>query len=181
MSLGAEARALVRRRAGFACEFCGVSEVNTGGQLTVDHFQPRSKGGGDGLDNLIYCCFRCNQHKADYWPETPDAPSLWNPRREPSTTHFLELEDGLLSALTLAGAFTLRRLHLNHPLLVANRRRQRWEAEARRLLRRYQEIVELMEGIRRQQASLAEEQQRLLAEQIKLLQLLSELQENADE
>jgi outer membrane lipoprotein-sorting protein len=44
----------VRRRANFACEFCGVSETDAGGQLTVDHFQPRHKGGDDSLENLIY-------------------------------------------------------------------------------------------------------------------------------
>jgi 5-methylcytosine-specific restriction endonuclease McrA len=54
----------VRQRAGFSCEFCAVTETDTGGRLTVDHFQPKAKGGTDALENLenlIYCCFRCNQ------------------------------------------------------------------------------------------------------------------------
>ena len=50
----------VRRRADFACEFCDTTEADTGGQMTIDHFQPRAKGGSDSLDNLLYCCTRCN-------------------------------------------------------------------------------------------------------------------------
>ncbi len=33
-------RELVRQRAHFACEFCGVTETDVGGELTIDHFQP---------------------------------------------------------------------------------------------------------------------------------------------
>ncbi len=51
MTLRAEDRELVRRRAGYACEFCGVHETDAGGELTIDHFQPRTKGGGDDLEN----------------------------------------------------------------------------------------------------------------------------------
>ena len=70
----------LRRRAAFACEYCGVTETDSGGLLTVDHHHPQAHGGADDLDNLIYCCFRCNVNKADYWPATPEHPRLWNPR-----------------------------------------------------------------------------------------------------
>lgn len=43
MTLPARLREQVRRRANFACEFCGVTETDTGGQLTVDHFRPQAK------------------------------------------------------------------------------------------------------------------------------------------
>jgi 5-methylcytosine-specific restriction endonuclease McrA len=82
MSLPAETIAEVRRRAGFACEFCGVSEIDSSGELTIDHFQPASKGGGDDIDNLIYCCARCNAYKQAYWPESSSALPLWNPREQ---------------------------------------------------------------------------------------------------
>ncbi|MBC7798099.1 MAG: HNH endonuclease, partial [Pyrinomonadaceae bacterium] len=40
--------------------------------MTVDHFLPRSLGGDDSLDNLIYCCHACNEFKGDYWqPNSP--------------------------------------------------------------------------------------------------------------
>ncbi|NBC05683.1 MAG: hypothetical protein GVY26_00640 [Bacteroidetes bacterium] len=55
----------MRKRAAFRCEFCGVSEKDTGGQLSIDHYQPKSKGGSDNFSNLIYCCARCNLYKSD--------------------------------------------------------------------------------------------------------------------
>ena len=105
----------VRRRANYACEFCGVREKDCGGELTIDHFQPKSKNGSDTLENLLYCCIRCNQYKQDYWPANPREPSLWNPRQEPASQHFLQLDDGTLYPLTPTGSFTLKRLRLNRP------------------------------------------------------------------
>ena len=60
MSLPEAKREQVRQRAGLACEYCGVTETDTGGLLTIDHFQPTTQGGDDTLDNLLYCCPRCN-------------------------------------------------------------------------------------------------------------------------
>ena len=34
----------VRRRYGLRCGYCGVSEAETGGELTVDHFSTRVRG-----------------------------------------------------------------------------------------------------------------------------------------
>ena len=107
MTVTAEIREQVRQRANFACEFCGVTETDVGGELTVDHFQPTAKGGNDSPENLFYCCARCNQYKGDYWPTHPGDLSLWNPRREPAAQHFIELDNGTLDDLTATGAFTL--------------------------------------------------------------------------
>ena len=49
MSLNASIRAQVRQRAQCACKFCGVTEIDAGGMLTIDHFQPRTKAGSDTL------------------------------------------------------------------------------------------------------------------------------------
>jgi len=108
MSLSKAIRLQVRNRANFACEFRGVSETDTGGELTIDHFRPQAKDGTDDLDNLLYGCHRCNQYKADYWPTQPDEPPLWNPRQELANTHFLSLPDGRLYPITPTGTFTLR-------------------------------------------------------------------------
>lgn len=117
MAVEPHIREQVRRRANFACEFCGISETDTGAELTIDHFCPSSKGGDDSLDNLLYSCMRCNQYKLDYWPAHPDEPTLWNPRLEPASAHFVELDDGTLHPLTETGVFTLRCLRLNRPPL----------------------------------------------------------------
>src|SRR2546428_3955792 len=122
-----------RRRAAFSCEFCGVTETDTGGQLTVDHFQPKAKGGTDDLDNLIYSCFRCNQYKHDYWPSAPHEPQLWNPRGDRGDQHFVELHNGQLHPVSAVGVFTIRRLRLNRPPLIAWRVRRRQQAEEVRL------------------------------------------------
>ena len=162
----------VRQRANFSCEFCGVTETNTGGQLTIDHFQPKSKGGGDVLENLVYCCIRCNQYKLDYWPIDSNSPSLWNPRLEPASHHFLNLDDGALHPLTPIGAFTLKRLRLNRPPLVAYRLNKQKRVEELYLLTRYRDLVSLLEQLHTQTAGLVEEQQELLEEQQLLLRLL---------
>jgi hypothetical protein len=38
MSITEAVRLQVRQRANFVCEFCGVTETDTGGELTIDHF-----------------------------------------------------------------------------------------------------------------------------------------------
>ncbi len=167
-----EQRQQVRQRANFACEFCGVAEVDIGDQLTIDHFQPKTKGGSDSLDNLVYCCVRCNQYKLAYWPTEMSDTQLWNPRQEPFVEHFLELEDGLLYPLTSTGKFTLNRLRLNRPLLVAYRLRKRKQIEEKQLLERYQELTQLLEQFYHQLSNLTEEQQELLREQRDLLKLI---------
>lgn len=55
----------VRQRYDGRCGYCGLSEVDAGGELTVDHFRPVAAGGGDDDDNLVYACFRCNLYKGD--------------------------------------------------------------------------------------------------------------------
>ncbi len=62
---------LIRQRYKYACGYCAVTEVSSGGLLTVDHYQPLASGGSDDLENLVYACMRCNQYKHRFWP-TPD-------------------------------------------------------------------------------------------------------------
>jgi 5-methylcytosine-specific restriction endonuclease McrA len=82
VTIDAATREHVRQRANYACEYCGVSETDTGGLLTIDHFQPVSKGGSNSLENLLYCCVRCNQYKMNYWPAGENDPHLWYPRTD---------------------------------------------------------------------------------------------------
>ncbi|MFZ1238169.1 MAG: HNH endonuclease [Anaerolineae bacterium] len=173
MTIGLMLRDEVRCRARFVCEYCGTSETDAGAELTIDHFCPTSKGGADTLDNLVYCCSRCNEYKQDYWPESASAPSLWHPRLEPATNHFTETEDGALHPLTQTGAATIQRLRLNRPALIARRLRKRMEHDALVSLERYHDIVQSLERMMRQQADLIAEQQTLLAEQRDLLRRLS--------
>jgi CRISPR/Cas system Type II protein with McrA/HNH and RuvC-like nuclease domain len=172
MSISASLRDQVRRRAQFRCEFCNISEVDVGGLLTIDHFHPKSKGGNDEFDNLIYACAACNQFKQDYWPQADLSPKLWNPRLGTVNQHFIERDDGSLLSLTPEGEFTLKRLRLNRAQLVAARLRRYQQAEAMRLLQRYQEMTMLLSQSNIQLSELAIEQQGLLKEQRELLRIL---------
>jgi 5-methylcytosine-specific restriction endonuclease McrA len=49
----------VLRRDAHRCAYCQRSAS------TVDHIQPRSKGGDDSWENLVACCLRCNNKKGD--------------------------------------------------------------------------------------------------------------------
>jgi HNH endonuclease len=134
---------LVRQRYNFSCGYCGVTEVETGGELTVDHFQPTSADGTDDDDNLVYACFRCNLYKSDFWPdsETPEY-RLLHPLLDDLTLHLAQdRETGLLLPLTDTGRFHLTLLHLNRPPLV--QRRLRLYLMDAMLFLREQEVVEL--------------------------------------
>jgi ATP adenylyltransferase len=45
------------------CLLCGATPQNE--RLEVDHIKPRSKGGGNGADNLQTLCGRCNRGKSN--------------------------------------------------------------------------------------------------------------------
>lgn len=49
----------VLRRDNHRCAYCG-KVANT-----IDHVQPKSRGGSDSWENLVACCVRCNNEKAD--------------------------------------------------------------------------------------------------------------------
>jgi hypothetical protein len=172
MTIAEVLREQVRKRADYACEFCGITETDAGGELTIDHYQPRVRGGGDNPDNLLYCCSRCNEYKHDYWATRSDDLSLWNPRLEPMSTHFVELNDGVLHPLTATGAFTLKQLRLNRPSLVAHRLHKRKQTEATLLLVQNEETIRFQRTVNRQLTTLMEEQQRLLEEQREFIRLL---------
>ena len=118
-------RQSVRVRDDYRCAYCGVSETDTGSELTLDHIQPQRCGGDDAPGNLAYCCHPCNEFKGNYWRSEPDA-RLLNPRFDNMTEHFREQEDGMLVATTERGANHLRVLHLNRPELIAHRVRKRF-------------------------------------------------------
>lgn len=49
----------VLRRDAWRCAYCAKAAN------TIDHVQPKSKGGTDSWENLVACCFRCNNQKSD--------------------------------------------------------------------------------------------------------------------
>lgn len=51
-------RRMVFDACGWACVYCGSTE-----DLTIDHKVPRSRGGGDEIENLTCACRSCNSTK----------------------------------------------------------------------------------------------------------------------
>jgi len=54
-------RKAVIARDAHMCQFCGTSN----GPLTIEHVQPRSKGGQTSWENCVAACARCNHRKAN--------------------------------------------------------------------------------------------------------------------
>ncbi len=140
----AELREAVRRAYDFACGYCGVREGEAGSQLELDHFKPRRSGGGDELENLVYCCPTCNRLKGDFWATAATGKRLLHPQRERLTEHLRQEPDGLLTALTETGEFHLARLRLNRPPLVALRRARAENAQRRDELEQAQASKKLL-------------------------------------
>ena len=117
-------RDAVRHNYQYRCGYCGVHEDEAGSLLEIDHYQPRSSGGDDDLDNLVYCCPSCNRRKGSFWPERGLSSQLriLHPWKDDLSQH-LQLElDGSVVGLTETGRFHLERLQLNMPPLLALRR-----------------------------------------------------------
>ena len=118
----------VRERYAFCCGYCGVSEADVGGELTVDHFCPVSAGGDDSDENLVYACVRCNQYKGALRPEATDVANerrLLHPLWDDLAAHIREDErTGRLEGLTATGRFHIIALRLNRPALIIHRQRR---------------------------------------------------------
>lgn len=135
-------RDILRQRYTCCCGYCGVSETDVGAALTVDHFQPISRGGHDLPANWVYCCFACNNAKGNYWQ--PDSPQrVPHPLQDQLDTHIAAQEDGVLLGLTEIGHFHILLLRLNRPALVAYRVEKR--AREREALRQA-DIVQRLEA-----------------------------------
>lgn len=82
-----QARALSRKnillRDHNTCQFCGRTFPSS--ELTLDHVVPRSRGGRSSWENLVACCYQCNNHKGDRTPEEAGIELRRRPR--PFTLH----------------------------------------------------------------------------------------------
>ncbi len=65
------------------CQFCGRTLPSS--ELTLDHVVPRSRGGLSTWDNLVTCCYQCNNQKGNRTPEEVGLRLVRRPR--PFTLH----------------------------------------------------------------------------------------------
>ena len=94
--------------------------------MEVEHIDPDN---GDDLDNLCLSCGNCNRSKAVATsatdPDTSENTSLYNPRKQVWSEHFLWIEGGArVQGSTAIGRATVSRLKMNRPHVVTAR--QRW-------------------------------------------------------
>ncbi|TAE32109.1 MAG: HNH endonuclease [Candidatus Kapaibacterium sp.] len=75
----------VMRRDAHRCQYCGTTKP----PLTLDHIQPKSKGGTDTWENLATACIRCNTKKGNRTLEEAGLKLLKTPRR-PSHVTFIK-------------------------------------------------------------------------------------------
>lgn len=70
----ASLRERVFRRDGFRCVYCAAAFP--GEQLTLDHVQPRMRGGDGSEGNLVTACAACNTRKGSLpaWAFLADLP-----------------------------------------------------------------------------------------------------------
>lgn len=111
-------RQWVRQQYAFRCGYCGITEADNGGLLTIFS---RAHGGTDASSNLVYCCHVCNENKGYWWnPNAVDR--ILHPLNDPVAAHLRLQSDATLLALTPTGEFHVSYLKSNRPPLVAYRR-----------------------------------------------------------
>lgn len=65
MVAGKPTRTLILKRDNHTCQYCDYKGPN----LTIDHILPKSRGGQDTWQNLVACCYDCNNCKDNRTPE----------------------------------------------------------------------------------------------------------------
>ena len=74
----------VFHRDGHRCQYCGISSD----RLSIDHIQPRSRGGTHSWDNVTTACLSCNVRKGNRTPREAGMPLHREPHRPLSTLSF---------------------------------------------------------------------------------------------
>jgi len=72
-------RRTVLARDHYTCQYCG--ERLPKAILTIDHVQPRSKGGETCWENVVAACASCNRRKGGRTPDEARMPLMREPRR----------------------------------------------------------------------------------------------------
>ncbi len=69
-------RALIYKRDGYECMYCGSKE-----HLTIDHIIPSSRGGKNEWDNLTTACNKCNVKKGNRTPDEANMRLIKQPQK----------------------------------------------------------------------------------------------------
>lgn len=109
---------LVRKRANYRCEYCGLPEGFSYYSHQIDHIIPIKHRGTSDDKNLALACFNCNNNKgsdvASYDEITKELTPLYNPRMQSWHDHF-QLENAAIMSISPIGRVTVFTLDMNHP------------------------------------------------------------------
>lgn len=112
---------LVRRRAGFCCEYCRTPQRFDELPFEIDHIIASQHGGPTVESNLALSCFVCNRNKgpnlAGIDPQSGRISRLFHPRRHQWNRHFV-WEGARLRGRTPIGRATIVVLRINEHLRV---------------------------------------------------------------
>ncbi len=105
--MDAETRRLVRERASYRCEYCGLPQSAAHFvTFQIEHIVAKQHRVDDGLGNLALACPDCNRRKGPNLTtldrKTGDVIRLFNPRSDDWSEHF-EVADGVIIGLTAIG------------------------------------------------------------------------------
>ena len=119
----AKERAEVTERANRLCEYCRSPVRFATQAFSVEHINPRQKGGDNALDNLALACQGCNGPKhtkiTGVDPFTKRTVPLFHPRRQKWSDHFAWSEDFTrVLGLTPTGRASMHTLDLNREGLI---------------------------------------------------------------
>ncbi len=116
---------LVRRRAGYCCEYCGLPQEHVPlSTFHVEHIIAKQHGGGDDPENLCLACNHRNFHKGPNLsgidPDSGKLVPLFHPCRQKWCRHF-RWDGSRLVGRTQTGRATVVVLDMNAAERVALR------------------------------------------------------------
>lgn len=112
----------IKQRAEERCEYCHVPQAVIGQAFHLEHIIPRSRGGQNKLNNLVFSCAHCNLAKSKKAraidPLTKKTTRLFHPRKNIWAEHFRWNNDFTrLIGRTAIGRATIIALNMNDELL----------------------------------------------------------------
>lgn len=120
-------RKRVSLRAKLLCEYCKSPSDCSNSSFSVEHIEPRARGGSDDDPNLAWSCMGCNDRKYTAIdavdPVSGEIVRLFHPRQQSWNDHFSWTADFTqIVGRTPTGRATVVKLKLNRAELIKLRR-----------------------------------------------------------
>lgn len=131
----------------YACAYCATAEVEaTAFGFEIDHYLPQNPHPQllNAYDNLMWCCWYCNNYKRKYEPTAADSAAgkrFFRPDWDDPDEHFEVQDDFSTRGLTTIGEYTEIILYLSRKQIKDVRKiRERLDASGAIILRGLQAL-----------------------------------------